>query len=250
MDSREARFVGAVVQAEDGTVETVNPAVSGWRFTTKDHPIDGYPLALAVGAYHGGQFGRTSFPAANFARARLALAAVRTGADAASVEVTAGLEFDHFLQHEYRMKLVDNAHCGGLIACWETAPAHVGTTVLRIGWEGVSATDDDVVRVRTRPVIGKYNEHLLPFLKQMDALWAAGEASTPVDEAFLSGRSTPFAASSEKTPMLHVGVPWMSRYHEQVYSFDLTNLHLAVAAVKGLVTPPPPPDPDPPESTE
>ena len=79
----------------------------------------------------------------------------------------------------------------------------------------------------------------LAFTHQMDALWASGEAGQHVDEAVLSGRTTAFNENAK----IHIGIPWMTRYHEQIYTFDISKVHSVVSALKGLVAPPAPPAP-------
>ena len=124
MDTKEFRFATAVIQCEHLGPETISPAVAGWRFTKMDaHPIDGHPVALGVlEAPVNAQYGYTGSHA-NFAhaRARLMMAATRTGSDTASIEVSTGLEIQQQLQNEHRVKLLNGDDYSGLIASWETA---------------------------------------------------------------------------------------------------------------------------------
>ena len=115
--------------------------------------------------------------------ARLAFGAVRTGADAASIEVTAGLDlyYDGDGRHLHRsLHRPGLAGPGELIPSWETAPAYVGTTRLRCAWRGVAAPPD-VVELRTFPRLGCVNRIVLPFWRELpDLHWESGHPE--VDE--------------------------------------------------------------------
>ena len=168
--------------------------------------------------------------------ARVAFSAVRTGAGAASIEVTAGLELyyngdgRHLHRSLHRAGLVGP---GELIPSWETAPAYVGTTRLRCAWKGMTAPPD-VVALRTFPRIGCANLVVLPIWHELpDQHWEPGHPE--VDEVSLSGRTSAFGAGSK----IVVGLPWCSRENELFYKLDMEGAHAAFQAVWAAVTPAP-----------
>ena len=167
--------------------------------------------------------------------ARLAFGAVRTGADAASIEVTAGLDlyYDGDGRHLHRsLHRPGLAGPGELIPSWETAPAYVGTTRLRCAWRGVAAPPD-VVELRTFPRLGCVNRIFLPFWRELpDRHWEAGHPE--VDEVSLSARAGAFGAGSKMV----VGLPWCSREYELFYELDMESAHAALQAVRAAVAPP------------
>lgn len=249
MNTRFKRFVGAMVETEHtGTNQASSGLASSprrWDLRTRDHPFEGYPMAIAVGPYSSPPLPRnmdTSQPA-SVRNVDLVLTAVRTGDDAESIEVSAGLDVHHFLRSEYRAHLLANAlHGGGLVHTgYETAPANVGTAVARAKWE-MTGTAPAVEAFRLRPVLGKEGEVLVHLQSQMPTGWAAvsGPEAPEVDEAVLSGWTT----APADTDKLILSVPWLAPDREAVLIYHLAKLHTAIAELKALVAPPPPPADD------
>ena len=84
LNERTRRFIaasGCLGQAD----YSPDPRVDLWSFMQGTHPLEGWPMA-----YGYGQNAPAHAPE-GAPRARLAFGAVRTDADAASIEVTAGL---------------------------------------------------------------------------------------------------------------------------------------------------------------
>ena len=207
-----------------------DPRIDGWSFKQWTHPLSGWPMAYGYGP-------ATAAPAPEGAPdARLAFGAVRTGAGAATIEVTAGLQLYYdgggrYLHH--RLHRPGVAGAGELIPSWETALAYVGTTRLRCAWKGMAAPPD-VVELRTFPRLGCANRIFLPFWRELpDRNWEPGHPE--VDEASLSARSGAFGAGAQMV----VGLPWLSREYELLYTLDMAHAYDAVQAVRAAVTPPP-----------
>ena len=189
-----------------------DPGIDYWPFKQWSHPLDGWAMAYGYGP-------RAFAHAPDGApEARLAFGAVRTGAGAASIEVTAGLElyYDGDGRHLHRsLHRPGLAGPGELIPSWETAPP-------------------DVVELRTFPRLGCVNRIMLPFWRELpDLHWEAGHPE--VDEVSLSARSSAFGAGSKMV----VGLPWCSREHELFYELDMENAHAALQAVRAAIAPAP-----------
>ena len=230
LNERCRRFIAASA-CQSKTSYSPDPAVSNWSVWTWSHPIDGWAMAYAAG-----QSVSPQTPSAD-PSAQLAFAAVRTGADAAAIEVTAGLDL-HWSLHSrdvrhslHRPGLVGP---GELIPSWDTAAAYVGSVKLRCAWSGVTSAPD-VVELRTFPRLVQLYEILLPFWRELpDQHWEGGHPE--VDEVSITGRSSTFGAGAKLT----VAIPWFSREHELMYSFDLAHAYEAKQAVRAAVTPAPP----------
>ena len=226
---RTRRFIAASgCQGKRGF--TPKPSIDLWAFYRWTHPLEGWAMAYGYGP------GAAAHASGGVPAVRLALGAVRTGADAASIEVTAGLEL-------YNESGTRNLHSslrraglvgpGELIPSWETAHAYVGTTRLRCAWKGMAAPPD-VVELRTFPRIGSSNAIVLPIWRELpDLHWEPGHPE--VDEVSLSARSSAFGAGSKMV----VGLPWCSRENELFYEIDMECAHAALQAVRAAVTPPP-----------
>ena len=97
------------------------PSIDYWSFKQWTHPLEGWPLAYGYGP------NASAHAPEGAPDARLAFGAVRTGADVASIEVTAGLElyYDGDGRHLHRtLHRAGLVGPGELIPSWETAPAY------------------------------------------------------------------------------------------------------------------------------
>ena len=218
------------------------PPVPGWTFpklrSGEGHPIDGHPMAYARRRSVRPEGVLSHSP---HALSHLVVTGIRTGADAASIEVSAAVVFQHSAGQ--LAPLTGNlmgdllrTHGPGPFAVLDapSRPGYHGTALARVAWklpEGVAVPD--VVALRFRPVLTPDLTHVCCFTWQLPANHDEPSSGGPVVESVLSGRTTSFGAGAE----LVFGFPFIDQYQEIVVRQPLANLEKAVAEVKRRLTP-------------
>ena len=233
MLTRTARFFNAVSHCQHEPISAVTTDRYGWKGSTAalTHARSGQPMAYAwrqVTGSHGFHPQRGS-PSTNVA---LVVTAVRVGADAASVEVSAGLTIDSGSSYGHLDDwfLASDTHGkSGLVYCYDTAPAYLNTCRIPVKWT-VAGTAPNINLVRGVPRVGHIREHVIHLTEQMTPQWGEGAGAVP--EAVLSNPQT-FASTDKVT----LGIPWVSEFNEAPVTFPINDLKAAVAKVKQLVTP-------------
>lgn len=238
MNSKAARFFNAVALCK-AHVHTSHAAASGWEFRKFTHPRTGHPMSIAQ--KNGEDWGDRPSPYdSSEQRAMLTVSAVRLGADAASIEVAAGISLAatsgssapaRSAEEDARHLVLDDQGRTGLIYCYETAPATRNTCQIPVTWN-MDGAAPDVERFRGIPRLGHRTEHIVFLHEQMTARWSEGVAPTP--ETALSAPGA-FQAGDRAV----MGIPWVHEYGELTVRFHVDTLAAALTHLKGLVTPAP-----------
>ena len=237
MDTPIRRFFAAVDLCIGGLAANGPSQANGWRFANNTHPRTGEPLALAhttCTVWGNREVGKTTPDIT----ANLALTAVRTGADAASIRTGAGLILS---QYQPIHTLIAHGPTGLVYCGAETAPANFNTCRLPPRWL-TTASAPDVALLRGVPRITHPSDMYLFFSEQMNAAWLNGEAGTGAarsPESVLSG--SPSFSGSDK---LDMGIPWVSDEGMLEVTIPLGQLGAALTHAKGLITPAPAPSDD------
>ena len=250
-DTRTERFVSAFIEAEskgtDQASATLRASPGRWYLWKDVHPLDEYPIAAASGPYDTPPVAPNARVNREFTEATLILTATRTGADSASIDVSAGLDMNFTTEYEHRPHLsgpASDAYLGHLIhpvyTGHQTAPVHRGTAIARCRWK-TAGTAPSIEAFRVVPTLGRHDELLLHLSTEMPTGWHESDPQAPSErgESVLSGWTT----TPADTDALVLGIPWLQRNRELVLEFNLRKLHTAVAELKALVAPPPPPPP-------
>ena len=238
---RIKRNVAALSLLERESIYSHTPAtpVSGWSFFKRTHPIDGHEMALGYGPYSV-PMGQARFPYVN-----LFLSATRTGADAASIETTLGLDL-RFSRTSSSND--DPVHADiawdqlrgpeGMFPNYETAAYTKDTSRVRVKWNGLT-TAPDIVLYRGVATLAKEDEVVMSLIREFPANY--DEPPGEQDEHTLTKtRTTAFDSGSS----LALSIPYLSLEHELIYSVLIGDFIAARDAVVAAVTPTPPPSED------
>ena len=236
MDTRRRRFFGAVTICQPKSTETLTntekPNLTGWKFRKANHPLDGNKMAIGERAMSlHGEYDPAN-PQIRYA-ATLFLSAIRLNS---TTEVSAGLGIEVYgTQTDIRHSILDNQNMTGFVHCFETAPAYVNSTQMRVKWKfDDGTTKADVAYFRGIPRISHISETLVFLEEQMTQRWASGESDNPAHESALSGRTAALATGDK----IAIGILWIHRDRELVAEGDISKLVHAVAKVTALVAPP------------
>ena len=238
MQTRESRFLAVATildpwgNNEDREHHYPAPGVSHWDFYQRPgragHPIDDHKIAMAVGK-RGSVIGRGASDPLGLPR--LLITAMRTGAAASSIELTAGIYIYHSHSQEHRHLMMQRADCGGLFPTIDrpSAPAYHGTLNARVKWPG-SGTKPSVAFLRCRPMVGLHNRTLIAFTYQMPANWDDGSSTGVQAESVFSG-----ATADIGNGKVVLGLPFVHAYDELLFDLTTSGINHVVTNLKSLV---------------
>ena len=232
MDTKVKRFLAVATSDLLDTHSIPAGDSAAWRITSKEHPIDGFPMIRAAGVR---SFSVLQFNSRTQAFSEPIITGVRYGDTVQSIEVTAGIYMVHNWSAEHRHKYLEDDSCTGLIWC---DPANDGgpnanTAILRGKWE-VSGVAPLIDGFRACPIIGGEDNHLLMFNRQLPNGWPT-VLETP--ESVFSGRN---GRAYGEDDYLYLGIPWLHEHAELVIRVYLRRMEKVVAEMYRYLTPPPP----------